>query len=250
MVLSVDDGDADIMAFQFSKSEARAQTRLPKLSQGYSMQLSFHQMLPPSPRIVRFADDSECCSETSSGEPSSLSHNDTRTSRDDACYVTERYTPVITTSTVERHEALPLWRLPLRLASAGLRCLLIPFLFFSVAQLVVAHVGHRLTPSSLENLLTAVIGSNAAPGSRADRDLGYPLPHPSDVEPYLGNRTPSGAAMVNPAGSEAATGDLHEQGPGGKTQVGVSTVAARTSEQAGGLIDWIDRALGWKEVRL
>lgn len=250
MMLSLDDGEADGMDFHFSKSYARNQTKLPKLSQGYSMQLSFHQMLPRSPRIVRFADESECCSETSSNGPSTLGHTDTSLpSSDDACNVSERCHPLIITSSVEMHETLPLWRLPLRLAGVGFRCLVIPFLLVSAAQLLVAHVGHRLIPSRIENLFSAILGSNADPGSRANCDLGYPLPH-------LRTSTPYSTAMSNPAASETTTRGMHKQRPNGKTQAGVSAVAAGTPGQelrlgeGGGLIDWIDRALGWKDIRL
>lgn len=250
VMLSLDDGEAESMAFHFSKSYAGNQTLLPKLSQGYSMQLSFHQMLPRSPRIVRFADELECCSEISSNAPSILGHDDTLNSREEAYSVVERCHPPIITSSVERRETLPLWRLPLRLAGAGVRCLIIPFLLISTAQLLVSHVGHRLTPFSIDNLCSAILGSNANPRSRAHCDLGYPLPHPSDVERHLGTSTPCDTAMSIPAVSEATTGGLHEQGPGGETQAGVSAVAAGTSEPTGGLIDWIDRALGWKDIRL
>lgn len=255
VMLSLDDGEADGMDFHFFKSYARNQTKLPKLLQGYSMQLSFHQMLPRSPRIVRFADEFKCCSETSSNIPSTLGHTDTSIPSEDACNVSERCHPLIITSSAERHETLPLWRLPLRLAGVGFRCLVIPFLLVSAAQLLVAHVGHRLIPSSIENLFSAILGSNADPGSRANCDLGYPLPHPSDAGPHLGTSAPYGAAMSNPAASETTTGGLHKQRPNGKTQAGVSAVAAGTPEQelrfaGGGLIDWIDRALGWKDIRL
>lgn len=250
MMLSLDDGEADSMVFHFSKSYAGNQTLLPKLSQGYSMQLSFHRMLPRSPRIVRFADEFECCSETSSNAPSTLGHDDTLIPREEAYNVSERCHPLIITSSVERRETLPLWRLPLKLAGVGVRCLIIPFLLISAAQLLVSYVGHRLTPSSIENLFSAILGSNANPRSRANCDLGYPLPHPSDMEPHLGTSTPCDTAMSNPVVPEATTGGLHEQGPGGETQVGVSAVAAGTSEPTGGLIDWIDRALGWKDIRL
>lgn len=133
---------------------------------------------------------------------------------------------------------------------------MIPLLLISAAQLLVAHVGHKLTPSSIENLFSAILGSNADPGSRTNCDLGYPLPHPSNEEPHLGTITPPGSAMSNPAGSEGTTGGLNEQRPGDETRAGVSAVAAGTPEQqmrlteAGGLIDWIDRALGWKDIRL
>lgn len=233
MMLSLDDGEADGMDFHFSKSYARNQTKLPKLSQGYSMQLSFHQMLPRSPRIVRFADEFECCSETSSNGPSTLSHTDTSIPSEDACNcnVSERCHPLIITSSVERHETLPLWRLPLRLAGVGFRCLVIPFLLVSAAQLLVAHVGHRLIPSRIENLFSAILGSNADSGSRANCDLGYPLPH-------LGTRTPDSTATSNPAASETTTGGMHKQRPN-ELRLG----------EGGGLIDWIDRALGWKDIR-
>lgn len=249
VMLSLEDGEAEFMAFHFSKSYARNRTILPKLSQGYSMRLLFHQMLPRSPRIVRFADEFESCSETSSSAPPTLGHNGIPIPGDETYNVSERCQPLIITSSVERRDNLPLWRLPLKLAGTGFRCLVVPFLLVSAAQLLVAHVGHRLTPSSIENLFSAILGSNADPGARASCDFGSPSPHPSDVERHLGTSTPSSAAMSNPAVSEATKGGLHEQGPGGETQAGVFTVAAGTSAQTGGLIDWIDRALGWKDVR-
>ena len=166
--------------------------------------------------------------------------------------MSERCRPLIITSSVERPEALPLWRLPLKLAGAGFRCVVIPFLLIHAAQLV-AHVGHRFTPSRIENLFSIILGSNADPGSRADCDLRYPLPLPSDAERHLETSGLSGEAVSNPATLEATTGGLLKQGPSGETQDGVPTVTTGTSEriaEAGGLIDWIDRALGWKEVRL
>lgn len=252
VMLSLDDGEADGLVFHFSKSYARNQTILPKLSQGYSLQLSFHQMLSRSPRIVRFADEPECCSETSSNRPLTLGHNETRVPSDEAWNVSERSRPSIITSSVDRPKTVPLWRLPLKLARAGFRCVVIPFLFIYAAQLV-AQVGHRFTPSSIENLFSTILGSNAGPGTRADCDLGYPLPLPSDAEPHHGTSGPSGEAVSNPAILEATTGGLYKQRLSGEAQDRKSTVTKGTSERltkSGGLIDWIDRALGWKEIRL
>ena len=221
------------------------------------MRLSSHQMLRPSPRIVRFADEFERGSETSSNTSSTLGHNDTPIASEDACHVSERCRPLIFASSIERPKASPLWRLPMRLAGAGLRCLVIPFLLMSGAQLLVVHVGHRLIPSSIENLFSAIRGSDTDPGSRANWCLGYLLPHPSDVEPHLGNITPSGGTTSNPAILGTTTGGLHEQGPSGQTKGGVSAGVAGTPEQelplateARRLMDWIDRALGWKDIRL
>lgn len=257
-MLILDDGQAQSVAIQFSNMYSQNKIQLPKLRKNYNMRLYFRPMIPRSPRIVRFEDE---CSSSSSSSSDASQETDDRVEP-----IIEGESPIsleldqlprVIQSSRYGDEILDLPRHHFGQAIATFRSLVVPLLLITAAQILLAQIGNIWVPSATGSFFLPTPRPDADSKwieNRASRHLERSLPHPQATESRLKPTMRSDAIELVSTHVSFTTREFHERGQDGETNVGISSIAAgeperaRSSSEVTGMIDWIDRALGWKDV--
>jgi hypothetical protein len=246
--------------WHFSSDSNQKPIRLPKLYPGYDIGLSFPSAADQPARNVRFEDEQpkNGCVEAMNSETHDScfdSQAEIKPTAPGGSYVLDSEPHASSIFNLRSHEKTLSWvQYSYNLAWNVIRCAFTPFLLVCAVQFAVSRITHAWRPVEIVDFSSANVRHHTGTGLRSILHLGsLAIPRPS---PEPDDRRGSGMGVsetqalvpshtleyhmdpesVDITKDETAPASPTDPGHGQPTASGMS------------VMDWIDRALGWKNI--
>ena len=241
--------------WQFSNNSFEKQIRLPKLYLGYTIALTLAGVSYQPARSIRFKDEQPkpACTESIKCE--------NRESRFDKQAATDHVTPVhsdrdsFSILDPRNPEKAQSWvRYSCKLILRLLRCAFTPFLLICAFQFALSRIMHARRPLDIMGSSSVKAGHDSLSGIRSILNLGSLVMPWSRLESEDQSGSSIGASETKGAFSNSTTEKSrgHENLDGAKTETTIESSEdpeqREPTAEGMSVMDWIDRALGWKNI--
>jgi hypothetical protein len=245
-------------SWHFSSNSLPKPVRLPKLNIGHTIMLCLPGLPSQPSRHIRFEDEQPPAESKDGGEHEMPFHNQAAEKQTipGKSFVSDLHPSAFKPFNPPNREKILLWvRYAYKLTWSVIRCAFTPFLLICALQFAVSRITHAWRPVEVAGLTSAKARHDTSTTVfRSMLNLGSPTmpwPGPESAHRILSSAGGSEAKELLPSGvmedpldpeeidvteQETITGSYSDPRHGEPTAEGM------------GVMDWIDRALGWKNI--